>query len=188
MQGYGAGKPRSFGQKGSRPVTLVLPPARPVALPADPQTLWWLIEGRLAGAPRPGRGAGAPDLGAAALREMGVSDLVSLTAEWAPPAELFARHGLAVRRMPVSDMAVPNLAATRVLVAEIGEMLARGGTVCVHCAAGQGRTGTVLAAVLIASGQSAEQAVRGVRAANPRAIETAGQMAFLNRFAAGLQT
>jgi atypical dual specificity phosphatase len=44
--------------------------------------------------------------------------------------------------------------------------------VVVHCAAGQGRTCTLLSCYLVALGRSAEEAIREVRRIRPRSIET----------------
>jgi atypical dual specificity phosphatase len=49
----------------------------------------------------------------------------------------------------------------------------------VHCLAGQGRTGTVLAAYLIRSGLDPDQAVAEVRAVCPGAVEAKPQMVAL---------
>jgi atypical dual specificity phosphatase len=55
--------------------------------------------------------------------------------------------------------------------------------VAVHCLAGQGRTGSVLAAWLIRGGQAAPAAVAAVRAACPGAIEAVAQESALREFA-----
>ena len=56
--------------------------------------------------------------------------------------------------------------------------------VAVHCLAGQGRTGTVLAAYLIRGGLSSEQAIAEVRAICPGAIEATPQTTALAGWAA----
>ncbi len=55
--------------------------------------------------------------------------------------------------------------------------------VAVHCEAGLGRTGTMLATYLISQGNSAELAIHRIRAAEPSAIETPRQIQFLEQFA-----
>ncbi len=55
---------------------------------------------------------------------------------------------------------------------------------CVCCMGGHGRTGTALAALLVASGMDAETAIKTVRDGHcRRAIETAGQEAYIKRLA-----
>src|SRR5206468_9941090 len=55
---------------------------------------------------------------------------------------------------------------------------------CVCCMGGHGRTGTALAALLVASGMGAEEAIRTVREEHcRRAIETVGQEAYIKGLA-----
>ena len=53
--------------------------------------------------------------------------------------------------------------------------LARGDRVLVHCAAGLGRTGMLVAKLLVLHGVSAEEAITQVRSARPGTIETEAQ-------------
>ena len=59
-----------------------------------------------------------------------------------------------------------------------------GMAVAIHCAAGLGRTGTVLAAYFVAKGLSAREAVERVRQLRPGSVETVEQERAIERYAA----
>jgi atypical dual specificity phosphatase len=61
---------------------------------------------------------------------------------------------------------------------------ASGMGVAIHCAAGLGRTGTVLAAYFVAKGLSPREAVDRVRELRPGSVETVEQERAVERFAA----
>ncbi|MFZ4578249.1 MAG: dual specificity protein phosphatase family protein [Myxococcota bacterium] len=133
----------------------------------------------LAGVARPG-----PDLKAdlAELRRVGIGALLSLTETPVDLRELEAA-GLVSRHAPIRDYAAPEPELLDDLVAWIGDQQHGGRAVAVHCAAGLGRTGTVLAACLVAEGASAAEAVDVVRKSRPGSIETDEQVAAVHAFA-----
>ena len=133
----------------------------------------WVVEDQLAGMARPGAQQPLDD-DLAALRQLGIRLLISLT-ETPTSADDAARHGIEVIHEPVPDMTAPTQHQLRTLVEAGRGSLAGGRAVGVHCAAGMGRTGTVLAAFLVADGRTAEDAMVEIRRLRPGSIETEEQ-------------
>ncbi|HEY8596844.1 MAG TPA: dual specificity protein phosphatase 23 [Thermomicrobiales bacterium] len=137
----------------------------------------WLIEGELAGSARPLGG-----IGLATLNRRGVRVVISLT-EKPPSASSLRRAGLVGIHLPIADFTAPTLAQIAVAVSAIDDFRARGLPVAVHCAAGRGRTGTLLAAYLVSQGMAAEAAIGQVRAQRPGSIETPEQEEVVREYA-----
>jgi atypical dual specificity phosphatase len=146
----------------------------------------WMVEGRLAGAARPGLfHETALDL--EALRRVGIDVVYSLTAEWVPDAREFGAAGLVVHHVPIPDRAPPTDAQGLTVCAAVAEDMRAGRSVAFHCHAGRGRTGTLLAAQWVWRGVEAGEAIARTRRANPRWIESAEQEDWLHRFEAVLR-
>ncbi len=143
-----------------------------------PNGFHWLEPGRLAGCPMPGV-VFAPDHDLALLRGMGVTVLVNLT-ENPMCTELLARHGLRSYHLGIADRSAPPLLWAKLLLAKIALMLRQGEVVAVHCLAGLGRTGLVLAAWLIQQGLTAEEALRRLRTIEPGFVQSLEQEALLH--------
>jgi atypical dual specificity phosphatase len=116
------------------------------------------------------------------LRQQGIQVLLSLTEDplrrdWVNDAGLLTVH------VPVTDMEAPTqeeldrctLAITKAHDHEMG--------VAVHCGAGLGRTGVVLACYFVTKGLSAKNAIARVRRLRPGSVETDEQAEAVEEFA-----
>ena len=140
----------------------------------------WLVDGRLLGCSYP-RGERAMR----ALARQGVSLLVNLHERAHEPARL-ARHSITETHLPVADFTAPSPEQLEHGVAAIREALGAGKRVAVHCGWGLGRTGTLLACYLVSEGASVEEAIAKVREVRPGSVETEGQAAAIEAYAAGV--
>ena len=136
----------------------------------------WLIENQLAGVSYP-RSEDAITL----LEKQGVKSLLSLTEE-PIPADLLARHEFRIEHLPVADFTAPTLNQVERAIAIIDGFLAQGLPVAVHCGAGLGRTGTILACYLVSQGSSAKDAIELVRTKRPGSIEMPEQEAVIELY------
>lgn len=93
---------------------------------------------------------------------------------------LFHEAGFDFLCVSIPDFHPPGPEQASQVVRFIEKMKSENKPVVVHCHAGYGRTGTLLAAYLISAGKSAKQAIDDVRFARPGAIETQGQAQFLH--------
>ncbi len=121
------------------------------------------------------------------LRENGVELLISLTemplrSDWINEAGLLSIH------IPIEDMHAPTPEQLDTAVSAIRRAREKGMGLAVHCAAGLGRTGTVLAAYLVSQGFSAPEAIARVRELRPGSIETPEQEAAIEEYARRMQS
>ncbi|MFN0072369.1 MAG: dual specificity protein phosphatase family protein [Chloroflexota bacterium] len=122
------------------------------------------------------------DLELAELAGIGITLLVNLH-ERAHSTESLERHGLRQLHLPVPDLAPPTVEQIQIGITEIGSALAKNTNVVVHCAAGLGRTGTLLACYYVQRGLSAERAIDHIRTLRPGSIESAIQVQAIHEFA-----
>lgn len=145
---------------------------------------YWLIAGVLAGSRRPGGRNGHARLDAelAWLRSQGIGAILTLTEEPLEPS-IVVEHSFVTLHLPVADLTPPTPEQLADALAFIDRQRATDRPVLVHCLAGQGRTGTVLAAYLIRSGNSPDRAISLLREVCPQAVENELQRAALATFA-----
>ncbi|WP_217207574.1 dual specificity protein phosphatase family protein [Streptomyces sp. AC550_RSS872] len=117
------------------------------------------------------RGSAPSPAGYRALAGMGITTVVDLRAENLSAAELAepGEAGLKAVRMPIRDGQTPSPQQVQDFLRTVSSA---SGPVFVHCGAGVGRTGAMVAAYLVNTGaESPSQAVRRNLAVGPPSIE-----------------
>lgn len=128
----------------------------------------WILPDRVIGMGRPS----SADL--AALTASGVNHVISLTLR-PLPRDLLSENGIAAHHIPLADMAVPSPQEISSFVETLSSLLEEGEKVAVHCGAGLGRTGTMLACYLVSTGMCPEEAMTEVRTHRRGSIESRAQ-------------
>jgi atypical dual specificity phosphatase len=142
-----------------------------------PDEFSWIEKPLLAGMARPGA---LDEL--LWLRDQGIQLLVSLTEsplrrDWVNDAGLFSMH------VPVEDLHAPSQKQIELCLSAILKARTNQFGVGVHCGAGLGRTGTILACYLVTQNTSARDAIAQVRQLRPGSIETPEQEEAIEEFA-----
>ena len=130
----------------------------------------WLIEGEIAGMARPASSVYDFEF----LKDNGFEAIVSLS-ELPLSEVLIEEFGFTVKHIPVRDFEAPTLEQIENFVAFAENARSEGKKLVVHCDAGIGRTGTMLACYLVSKGYSATEAIEEVRIRRPGSLETIEQ-------------
>jgi protein-tyrosine phosphatase len=151
------------------------------------QNFSWVIPNKLAGSAMPGK-APSPVLeymeaDVQDLAARGITSLLSLTVMPDGFGALCEGAGIRWHSYPIPDFGVPtNTASFEQIVRQVITCMHNGQSLCVHCYAGVGRTGMMLASILgLYFSIDGFDAIRRVRA-NRTALETDEQILFVRNF------
>ena len=135
-----------------------------------PRNFSWLIQGEIAGMARPMSMVADLEF----LKDNGIEAIVSLT-EIPLHKTLIEEFGFEYKHIPIPDLASPAQEQIEEFVFFVNNLTTSKKKIVVHCDAGIGRTGTMLACYLVNKGCSANTAISEVRKKRPGSIETIEQ-------------
>jgi atypical dual specificity phosphatase len=135
-----------------------------------PTNFSWVTEGKLAGSGLP-----ITEDEFKWVIDKGIQSIVTVR-EIPLPSKWFDGGDIDYLHLMVEDYGAPTMEVLDETVDYIDEKIRRGKPVLVHCAAGKGRTGAVLAAYLMKKENlTAEQAIEKIRLMRPGSVQSITQ-------------
>ncbi len=135
-----------------------------------PRNFSWVIQDEIAGMARPLSIVADLEF----LKDNGIEAIVSLT-ELPLPKTLIEEFGFEYKHIPIADLTSPTQDQIEEFVSFVNNLIFSKKKIVVHCDAGIGRTGTMLACYLVSKGCNARKAIVEVRKRRPGSIETLEQ-------------
>uniref|UniRef100_A0A0B6ZIU2 Dual specificity protein phosphatase 23 n=1 Tax=Arion vulgaris TaxID=1028688 RepID=A0A0B6ZIU2_9EUPU len=112
-----------------------------------------------------------------------VTCLVSLTAERTVDRTYIPEDQLKLVYLPIRDYTAPSIQQVQEFIQCVLEIQANKQAICVHCAHGLGRTGTMLSCYFVQTNNvTAEDAIAHVRNLRPGSVETTEQELLVHQF------
>lgn len=138
-----------------------------------PDYVWWLVPEKLAGMSRP------PLKDLPQLYQAGMRGIVSVMDE-PSGIEEYKEAGFQALWLPIIGGKPPTVDQVKQFVQFAEPLIKDNQPVVVHCTSGNRRTGTLLAAYLVAEGEDPEKAIALVQQARPTAELRDAQKQFLS--------
>lgn len=142
-----------------------------------PTNFSWVMEGKLAGSGLP-----VSEEEFRWLFEKGIKSIVTIR-EVPLPSKWFDGKDIDYLHLKVEDYGAPSVEDMNETVDYIENKISSGKPVLIHCAAGKGRTGALLAAYLIKKENlTAKQAIQKIRLMRPGSVQSLTQETALSMY------
>lgn len=140
------------------------------------QNVWWVIPGKLAGVRKPT---------SEELNELQTAGIGAIVSVMDNPSNLdvYKYADIPHLWLPIKGGTAPTQEQIQELQDFVNHQNQLGNAVAIHCTSGRRRTGTMLAAYLINSGASYDQAMQTIQNANPDVDLREAQTTFLQALA-----